>query len=77
MFEVRVRIQAHASIVFKFAQTDREAQPALVHTRLCSRHRKKAVFLYLVNRQVRFAQVVRAIASSKKSYQLGFQQAAE
>jgi hypothetical protein len=44
-----------------------EAQLPLVPARLCSRRRKKAVLLCPVTLQVRFARVVRAIASNKKA----------
>ena len=45
---------------FREAVSDGEAQPTLVQTRLSSRHRKKAVSLCLINRQVRFERPPRA-----------------
>ena len=45
---------------FREAVSDKEAQPTLIQTRLCSRHRKKAVSLRLINRQVRFKRPPRA-----------------
>ena len=42
------------------AVRDGEAQATLILTQ-CSRHRKKAVFVCLVNRQVRFVGVVQVI----------------
>ena len=48
------------------AVRDGEAQATLVLTR-CSRHRKKAVFVCLVNRQVRFVRVIQVIIAWSKT----------
>jgi hypothetical protein len=53
------------------AVSNREAQATLVQIR-CSRRRKKAVFICLVNRQVRFVQIIQVITSSKKAIGLPF-----
>ena len=49
------------------AVRDGEAQATLVLTRGCSRHRKKAVFVCLVNRQVRFVRVIQVIIAWSKT----------